>query len=61
MSFSRPTILTYAIVTHHSKIAAVHPARRVDGGGRRFGIVPVAKHHDVPSRAQLSRLTAWKR
>ena len=38
----------------------MHAARLIDRTGRRPGIVPIAKHDDISSRAKLSRLPSRK-
>src|SRR5690348_740339 len=48
-----------AVRVHGGQVTGVHPARGVDGLGGLAGLPPIAEHHRVPARAQLTRNVAW--
>ncbi len=53
-----PDNLDVALVVHLCEVAGVHPAIGVDGLGRAVGVVPVARHHRIASRAELAGLSS---
>src|SRR5579884_2940528 len=54
-----PDDVDIALLVHGGQVSGMHPARTVDSLSGRFGIVPVAEHHAVPTRAEFTRLPHW--
>src|SRR5918998_5551948 len=44
------------VLVHRRQVAGVHPARRVDRLRGPLGLVPVARHHQIAARAELTGL-----